>query len=205
MKPVRFHDAARAELVHEILHYATISIRLGQRLAAAVEQAVELASECPGMGSPYKYGTRRVFPKKFPISLVYVVRKSKVYVLALAPFSRNLATGGRARMTANPSIELRQLGYARRLPLTSNVGWRGREGRPWQSWHTGTFAECVGRQSFARGEDGTPARYRRSRSDAGRRNLSNRERGLPDQEPLAGGHPRERLKRRDLESVVRLA
>ncbi len=40
----------------------------------------------PGMGSPYKYGTRRVFPKKFPFSIVYVVRESEVYIPALAPF-----------------------------------------------------------------------------------------------------------------------
>ncbi len=88
MKPVRFHDAARAELVHEALHYATISRQLGERLAAAVEQAVRLASEFPDMGSPYRHGTRRVFPKKFPFSLVYVVRESEVFVLALAPFSK---------------------------------------------------------------------------------------------------------------------
>ena len=88
MKPVRFHDAARAEFVHEVLHYATISPRLGERLAAAVEQAVRLASEFPNMGLPYRHGTRRVFPKRFPFSLVYLVRESEVYVLALAPFSR---------------------------------------------------------------------------------------------------------------------
>ena len=88
MKSVRFHDAARAEFVQETLYYATVSPRLGERLVAAVEQAVRLASEFPEMGSPYKHGTRRVFPKRFPFSLVYVVRESEVYVVALAPFSR---------------------------------------------------------------------------------------------------------------------
>lgn len=88
MKPVRFHDAARVELVNEVLYYATISPLLGEGLVAAVEKAALLASEFPDMGSPYKYGTRRVFPKKFPFSLVYVVGESEVYILALAPFSR---------------------------------------------------------------------------------------------------------------------
>ena len=88
MKPVRFHDAARVELVNEVLYYAAISPRLGQGLAAAVENATQLASEFPDMGSPYKYGTRRVFPKRFPFSVVYVVRESEVCVLALAPFRR---------------------------------------------------------------------------------------------------------------------
>lgn len=88
MKPVRFHDAARVELVNEVLYYTTVSPRLGEGLAAAVEKAVQLASEYPDMGSPYKYGTRRVFPKKFPLSIVYVVREFEVYVLAFAPFRR---------------------------------------------------------------------------------------------------------------------
>lgn len=88
MKAVRFHDAARAELLDEIKYYASISPSLGERLASEIEQATQLASEFPDMGSPYKYGTRRVFPRKFPYSVVYVVRESEVYVLALAPFSR---------------------------------------------------------------------------------------------------------------------
>lgn len=88
MKRVRFHDAARDELIHETLYYKAISTALGERFASAVEQAAQLASEFPAMGSPYKYGTRRYFPPKFPFSLVYVERQDEVYVLALAPDSR---------------------------------------------------------------------------------------------------------------------
>lgn len=88
MKLVRFHDAARVELLKEVQYYASISPTLGERLATAVEQATLLASEFPETGSPYKYGTRRVFPRRFPFSVVYVVRESEVYVLALAPFRR---------------------------------------------------------------------------------------------------------------------
>lgn len=88
MKAVRFHDAARAELIQEVGHYAGISPRLGERLADEIEKATQLAAEFPEMGSPYKYGTRRVFPRKFPFSIVYVVRHAEVYVIAIAPFSR---------------------------------------------------------------------------------------------------------------------
>jgi hypothetical protein len=88
VKRVRFHDAARVELLKEVQYYAGISSTLGERLATAVEQATLIASEFPETGSPYKYGTRRVFPRKFPFSVVYVVRESEVYVLALAPFRR---------------------------------------------------------------------------------------------------------------------
>lgn len=62
MIPVRFHDAARSELAEEVLYYAEIDRRLGERLAQAVERTVALAAEFPEMGSPYKFGTRRVFP-----------------------------------------------------------------------------------------------------------------------------------------------
>ncbi len=88
MKAVRFHDAARAELIDEIKYYASISPNLGERLANDIEQATRLASEFPDVGLPYKYGTRRVLPRKFPFSVVYLVRESEIYVLALAPFSR---------------------------------------------------------------------------------------------------------------------
>lgn len=88
MKAVRFHDAAREELLDEIRYYASISPSLGERLAGEIEQATQLASRFPDMGSPYKYGTRRVFPRIFPFSVVYMVRESEVYVLALAPFGR---------------------------------------------------------------------------------------------------------------------
>ncbi len=88
MKAIRFHDTAREELLDEIRYYASISPSLGERLADEIEQATQLAAEFPDMGSPYKYGSRRVFPRKFPFSVVYMVREAEVYVLALAPFSR---------------------------------------------------------------------------------------------------------------------
>lgn len=88
MKAVRFHESARAELIRETGYYARISQRLGERLADEIEKAIRLASEFPEVGSPYKHGTRRVFPRKFPFSIVYVVRESEVYVIAVAPFSR---------------------------------------------------------------------------------------------------------------------
>lgn len=88
MKLVRFHDAARIELLNEVRYYTGISPKLGERLAIAVEQATQLASEFPEVGTPYKYGTRRVFPRKFPFSIVYVIHEAEVYIVAVAPFRR---------------------------------------------------------------------------------------------------------------------
>ena len=61
---VRFHEAAMAELAWEVQYYAKISPQLGERFATVIERALAIATEFPDMGSPYKYGTRRVFPKR---------------------------------------------------------------------------------------------------------------------------------------------
>ena len=91
MIPAKFHWAALAELEAEVSHYAEISPMLGEGLLRSVEQALQLACEFPDMGAPYKYRTRRVFPKRFPLSLVYVHRDDEVVVIALAPFRRKPA------------------------------------------------------------------------------------------------------------------
>jgi plasmid stabilization system protein ParE len=88
VKAVRFHEEAKRELADEALYYAAISPRLGERFIAAVEAATSLAAEFPSVGSPYKYQTRRVFPKKFRFSRVYVERGDELYGLAVAPFAR---------------------------------------------------------------------------------------------------------------------
>jgi plasmid stabilization system protein ParE len=88
VKPVRFHDEAKAEIAHETLYYNSISKALAEQFVKAVENAVALASEFPGMGTTYKYGTRRFYPRKFPFSVVYLERADEIYVLALAPFAR---------------------------------------------------------------------------------------------------------------------
>jgi len=88
VKPVRFHDEAKAEIAHETLYYNSISKALAEQFVKAVENAVALASEFPGMSTTYKYGTRRFYPRKFPFSVVYLERADEIYVLALAPFAR---------------------------------------------------------------------------------------------------------------------
>lgn len=72
MKSIRYHEEAREEFLHEVLYYTAISGRLGERFDKAIQAAEVLAAEFPDLGSPYKHGTHRVFPKKFKFSLVYV-------------------------------------------------------------------------------------------------------------------------------------
>ena len=99
MNSVRFHLEARAELVHEVGFYTAISRRLGERFDKAVKSAVNLAAEFPDIGSPYFFGTRRVFPKKFHFSIVYISLGAEVFIVAVAPESRKPAYW-RSRLSA---------------------------------------------------------------------------------------------------------
>lgn len=91
MKPVRFHPEAEIELAAEAKYYEEISPGLGERFIREVQAAVELASAFPGIGAPHKYGTRRVFPRKFPFSIIYQELTMELVVLAIAPFPRRPA------------------------------------------------------------------------------------------------------------------
>ena len=88
MRAIRFNDEARLELVHEVSYYTAVSARLGERFDKAVQLAVKRAAESPDLGSPYFYGIRRVFPKKFKFSVVYLTQEQEIFILAIAPFSR---------------------------------------------------------------------------------------------------------------------
>jgi toxin ParE1/3/4 len=89
--PARFHRAALDEVEAEWARYTEIQPMLGQAFVDSIERALDLAREFPEMGSPYRHGTRRVFPKRFPHALVYVHRNGEVFVVAVAPFKRKPA------------------------------------------------------------------------------------------------------------------
>ena len=88
MKNVRFHDEARIEFLDQVAYYEQARAGLGDRFYTEVEIAVARAGRMPGLGSPHKYGTRRMYPKKFPFSVVYVVRELEIVILAVAHFRR---------------------------------------------------------------------------------------------------------------------
>jgi hypothetical protein len=91
VKEIRFHPEAEIEFAAEARYYDGQSPGLGRRFALEVQAAVELASAFPQIGSPYKYGTRRVFPKTFPFSVIYREHASALVILAIAPFPRKPA------------------------------------------------------------------------------------------------------------------
>ncbi|MEK8051343.1 type II toxin-antitoxin system RelE/ParE family toxin [Ideonella sp. DXS22W] len=87
-KALRFHPEALAELQAQAVFYEERSPGLGERFTARVEAALELALSMPGIGSPHRLGTRRVFPNGFPHSVIYRETTDALIVLAVAPFRR---------------------------------------------------------------------------------------------------------------------
>lgn len=84
----RFHGEARLEFLDGVAYYEAIQVGLGKRFRQSVEAAVALAVLLPFAGSPSKHGTRRVFPKKFPFSIVYMVGGNEIVIFAVAHFKR---------------------------------------------------------------------------------------------------------------------
>lgn len=87
-KSVRFHSAALAEFAAEVEYYESKVRGLGERFIDEVQAAVAIAREFPDMGSPFRFGCRRVFPKKFPFAVIYHIRADEIIVLAVAADAR---------------------------------------------------------------------------------------------------------------------
>ena len=85
---VVFHPDALLELRDQALFYEERSVGLGERFVSQVQAAVAIAASMPGAGSIGRHGTRRVFPKDFPHSVVYRVMPDLLVVVAVAPFRR---------------------------------------------------------------------------------------------------------------------
>lgn len=88
MKPVRFLEEAQSEFLEQIAYYEERQRGLGGRFRASVEAALTLVSTYPAIGTPWKLGTRRAFPKSFPFSVVYRPEPGELVVFAVAHFKR---------------------------------------------------------------------------------------------------------------------
>jgi toxin ParE1/3/4 len=91
LKTHRFHVEAESELLDQIAYYEAQQDGLGKRFLESVEAAMKVAELFPKGGSPYIHATRRIFPSKFPFSLVYVEASNELVVLAVAQQSRKPA------------------------------------------------------------------------------------------------------------------
>jgi toxin ParE1/3/4 len=74
VKEVRFLEEALEEFLEQVAYYEGREKGLGERFRLAVQAATALAATHPKLGSTWKLGTRRVFPKGFKFSVVYRIK-----------------------------------------------------------------------------------------------------------------------------------
>lgn len=98
MRTVRYHPDARAEFLHQVGYYSSISTRLAERYDKAVHKAEIQAAETPEIWPSYTHKTRRVIDRRFKFSLVYLHNEREVYVVAVA-HDRRKPTYWRTRLS----------------------------------------------------------------------------------------------------------
>jgi plasmid stabilization system protein ParE len=80
----RFHEAAQADLTSSFLYYNEATIGLGDQLVAEVRAAVEFLETYPEGARVLASGIRGKTLVRFPHTLLYVVEKNEVVILAIA-------------------------------------------------------------------------------------------------------------------------
>jgi plasmid stabilization system protein ParE len=88
LKRFRFHYLAEAELLEQTQYYEKQATGLGARYRIEIEAVLLRVRTMPRFGSPYLHGCRRVLPKVFPVSIVYLERDDEILIIAVAPSSR---------------------------------------------------------------------------------------------------------------------
>ena len=84
----RFIAAARLEFLAEVVYYSEAQPGLGERFAAAVEEATARAVGFPFSGSPSRAKTRRIIVKGFPFSIFYRPEADEIIIFAVAQHAR---------------------------------------------------------------------------------------------------------------------
>ncbi len=87
-RPVEIHADAAAEAREAWQWYATNSTKAAQVFQQQFERAVERIANRPEFCTPYLHGTRMCLLRKFPYLVVFHMRESTVYIVAVAHAKR---------------------------------------------------------------------------------------------------------------------
>ena len=88
MTPIRYHEAAEAELLDEIGYLELRAKGLGRRFFAEIRRAESVIAQFPESGEEIRPGIRRIMVRKFRYSLIYAIEKDGSLILAVAHQSR---------------------------------------------------------------------------------------------------------------------
>ena len=88
MKAVRYHEAAEHELLSEIGYLELRAEKLGRRFFDEIRRAENLMARFPEAGSEILPGIRKMRLRKFRYSLIYLIERDTLLILAVAHQSR---------------------------------------------------------------------------------------------------------------------
>lgn len=88
MNEARFHPEAVAEMIEAAQYYEGRQLGLGSRFLDAVEFTARQIERQPTLGRVDPAGRRRRAVKRFPYRLIYRIKDSDTYILAVAHGSR---------------------------------------------------------------------------------------------------------------------
>ncbi len=88
MTPIRYHEAAEAELLDEIGYLELRANGLGRRFFTEVRRAESVIAQFPESGEEIRPGIRKTMVRKFRHALIYAIESDGLLILAVAHQSR---------------------------------------------------------------------------------------------------------------------
>ena len=88
MTPIRYHEAAEAELLDEIGYLELRAKGLGRRFFTEVRRTEGVIARFPESGEEIRPGIRKTLVRKFRHSLIYTIESDGLLILAVAHQSR---------------------------------------------------------------------------------------------------------------------
>ncbi len=88
MTPIKYHEAAEEELLHEIGYLELQAKGLGRRFFGDILRAEKLLAQFPESAEEIRPGIRKRLLRTFRYSLIYSVEKNGLLILAVAHHSR---------------------------------------------------------------------------------------------------------------------
>lgn len=110
MTPIRYHEAAEAELLDELGYLELRAEGLGQRFFAEVLRAESMIAQLPDVGEEIRAGIRKCMVRTFRHSLIYAIESDSLLILGRG------APEPTARLPDRSCPQWRTLGDRWRLP-----------------------------------------------------------------------------------------
>jgi len=83
-----FHPQARDELIHAVDFYEGRQRQLGVEFLEEVYSTIQRIIEFPKASSKQSKRTRKCFVNRFPFGVIYQIKRSEIFIVAIAHLSR---------------------------------------------------------------------------------------------------------------------